>query len=477
MRIHMLGIGGTGMGSLAGLLLEAGHRVTGTDVKLYPPMSDQLAAMGIVPFEGYGAENVAKAAPELVIVGNVIRRDNPEAQEVMRAGIPFRSMPQALSELFLKERVPMVVAGTHGKTTASTMAAWLLDFAGQEPGFLIGGVGRNFEKSFRAGKGPFFVVEGDEYDTAFFDKGPKFLHYRPQACIITSIEFDHADIYRDLAAVKESFRKLANILPPDGLLVANADDADVMETASLARCRVATYGVRAGDWRPVKVAADASGTSFELTKCEGRFCLPMWGEHNLSNATGIIAMLCESGVGPEKIAAGLPLFKGVKRRQEIVADVKGVVVIDDFAHHPTAVAKTIESMRTRFPGRRLWAIFEPRSNTSRRNIFQKDFEEALSGADRALIASPFRREAIEGSEPFDSAAVAASLMRRGVDAHHIPETDNIVEFVIRGVSSGDVILIMSNGGFDGLTSKLSDALGRRRIYAPGEEVPPSRVPR
>ena len=465
------------MGSLAGLLLDAGHTVTGTDMKLYPPMSDMLASLGVVPFEGYSADNVARANPELVVVGNVIRRDNLEAQEVLRAGIPYKSMPQALSDLFLKSRTPMVVAGTHGKTTSSTMAAWLLDFAGEEPGFLIGGVGQNFKKSFRIGSGPFFVVEGDEYDTAFFDKGPKFLHYRPQACIITSIEFDHADIYGDLEAIRKSFRRLAGILPPDGLLVANADDAEGMDIAKLARCRVVTYGIKNGDWRPEDVSASEAGTSFSLGRAGLTFSLPMWGEHNLLNAAGIIAMLAECGVDPAKLSSGLPHFAGVKRRQELVADVKGVAVIDDFAHHPTAVAKTIASMRERFPGRRLWAIFEPRSNTSRRNFFQKEFADALVGADRVVLASPFNAEAIAKEERFDSSEVADSAMRRGTDAHHIPDTEHIVEFVIRSVAAGDVILVMSNGGFDGLTAKLSSALERRRIYAPKDEVPPSRVPR
>ncbi len=465
------------MGSLAGLLLEAGHEVTGTDLKLYPPMSDMLAQIGVEPFEGYSAGNILRAKPELIVVGNVIRRDNPEAQEALRSGIPYKSMPQALSDLFLEKRTPMVISGTHGKTTASTLAAWLLDFAGEEPGFLIGGVGQNFKRGFRTGSGPFFVVEGDEYDTAFFDKGPKFLHYRPQACIITSIEFDHADIYGDLESIRKSFRLLAGIMPPDGLLVANADDPEVMKVAKLARCRVATYGIEGGEWRPERVGASESGTSFFLDRAGAEFRLPMWGEHNLSNAVGIIAMLVESGIDPSRISAGLPLFEGVKRRQELVADIKGVAVIDDFAHHPTAVAKTIASMRERFPDRRVWAIFEPRSNTARRNFFQKDFASALSTADRVVVAGPYRAEAIAKGERFDSAEVADSIMRSGVDAHYIPDTGNIVEFVIRGVSAGDVVLVMSNGGFDDLIERLIGALKKRRIYASDDEVSPSRVPK
>ena len=477
MRIHMLGIGGTGMGSLAGLLVEAGHEVTGTDQKLYPPMSDQLASLGIVPYEGYDAENVARARPELVIIGNVIRRDNPEAQEVLKSGLPYRSMPQALSELFLAGRTPVVVAGTHGKTTSSTLAAWLLDAAGTAPGFLIGGVGLNFNRSYRVGRGPFFVVEGDEYDTAFFDKGPKFLHYRPQACIVTSIEFDHADIYKDIGAIMESFRKLARIMPPDGLFVANADDPNAMEIAGIAPCRTITYGIGGGEWKPTNITADESGTSFDLARANARFLIPMWGEHNLANAVGIIALLSESGIPAEKLVRGLAGFKGVKRRQELIADANGVAIIDDFAHHPTAVMKTIESMRMRFPGRRLWAIFEPRSNTSRRNFFQKEFADALGTADRVIVASPFNADAIDPKERFDSTAVAGSIMRRGIDAHHIPDTEHIVEFVIRSVASGDVILVMSNGGFDGLHGKLASAIERRRMYSADGEANPSRAPK
>lgn len=475
MRIHLLGIGGTGMGSLAGLLAEAGHAVTGTDLKLYPPMSDQLADLGVTPLEGYRAENISSIKPELVIIGNVIRSNNPEAQEVMRLGIPYRSMPAALSDLFLCNRTPMVISGTHGKTTTSTLAAWLLDSAGEDPGFLIGGVGQNFGRSYKIGRGHFFVIEGDEYDTAFFDKGPKFLHYRPQALLITSIEFDHADIYKDLAGILTSFSRLVSILPPDGIIVANADDANVMGIIHSSPCRVVTYGLKSGDWLPSKVTTESQGTSFELQKAGSRFLAPLWGNHNLANVVGVLAMLIESGMSSEKLKAGLATFKGVKRRQELVSGEKGIYIIDDFAHHPTAVAKTIESMRMRFPKQRLWAIFEPRSNTSRRNIFRDDFIHALKSADRVIIASPFRAETIDPSERFDSLSVAAAITKLGTDAHHIPNTDNIIEFVIRGVEAGDVILIMSNGSFDGLPTRLAEAVSRRHIYSDNDTIPRSRV--
>ncbi len=464
--MHMLGIGGTGMGSLAGLFTEAGHTVTGTDEAIYPPMSDQLAALKISPFQGYRAENIAAAKPDLVVIGNVIRRENPEAQEVMRLGLTYRSMPAALAEHFLTQRTPIVVAGTHGKTTSATLAAWLLQAAGTEPGFLIGGVGQNFSRSYELGKGQFFVVEGDEYDTAFFDKGPKFLHYRPQAAVITSIEFDHADIYRDVEQIEGSFRRFAEIVPPDGLIAVNAADARAMAAVREARCRIVTYGSDpAAQYRAEEVSASSEGTRFRIAGRERSFLLPMWGGHNLENALGVMAVLLESGLNADRLAGGLERFRGVRRRQEIAGEVDGIVVMDDFAHHPTAVARTIDGVRERFPGRRIWAIFEPRSNTSRRNFFQREFTEALQRADRVIVASPFRAEAIPEAERFDSRAVADAIMRKGSDAHHIDTVEHIVEYVMRGVDRGDVLLVMSNGGFGGIHGKLLGALGRRRTTA------------
>ena len=476
MKIHMLGIGGTGMGSLAGLLTEAGHTVTGTDEEIYPPMSDQLEALGIMPYKGYAAENLDRAAPDLAIIGNVIRRENPEAQEVMRRDIPYRSMPSALSELFLAERTPLVITGTHGKTTSATLAAWLLEHAGEKPGFLVGGVGKNLGRSYEIGKGPVFIVEGDEYDSAFFDKGPKFLHYRPQALIITSIEFDHADIYDDVEQITRAFRRLVPMVPPDGIIVMNAEDEKVMALRRLARARIVTYGIDCdADYRPEDVRAGGDGTSFKLRGPDKGFTLPMWGRHNLLNCTGVLAALLESGVDADKLAAGLPTFEGIARRQELKAVINGVSVIDDFAHHPTAVATTIDSMRLRFPGGRIWAIFEPRSNTSRRNIFQREYARALAHADRVIVASPFKSEAIPEDERFDSRAVADTIMRTGKDSHHIDDTEHIIEFVMRGVENDDVLLVMSNGDFDGLIAKLMDALKGRRTYSSSDEVPYSRV--
>jgi UDP-N-acetylmuramate: L-alanyl-gamma-D-glutamyl-meso-diaminopimelate ligase len=464
-HIHLVGVGGTGMGSLARLLVEQGHRVTGSDEKLYPPMSDQLAQLHIKIYEGYSSSNLAER-PDLVIIGNVITKMNPEAQEVLRLGISYRSMPQAVTELFIKNKTSIVVAGTHGKTTTSALLAWLFTSAGEDPSFLIGGVSRNFETSAHIGKGPLFVIEGDEYDTAFFDKGPKFLHYRPEGIILTSIEFDHADIYRNLDHVKESFRKLIHLLPPEGLLVCYGEDDNVRELMGESRCRVVTYGLREGcNYYPRQIRVTEEGTTFDLIGPDVTITLmaPLFGDHNLLNTIGCLAMLFEYGVGQDQIREGLKTFQGVKRRQELVGEVKSVTVIDDFAHHPTAVAKTIAAMREHYPGRRLWAIFEPRSNTSRRNIFQKEFIEALSLADRVLIGEVFHPEKIPETERLDVRTIADTLMRRGIDAHAIPKTELLLEFLLRNINANDVILIMSNGVFDNLPQRLLEGLKRRRV--------------
>jgi UDP-N-acetylmuramate: L-alanyl-gamma-D-glutamyl-meso-diaminopimelate ligase len=478
MRIHLLGICGTGMASLAGLLAEAGHTVTGSDENVYPPMSDQLQKLGIRLCDGYKPDNLDTVKPELVIIGNVIRKENPEAQEVMRRGLHYSSMPEALHDFFLKNKTSIVISGTHGKTTSSTLAAWLFRSCDVDCGFMIGGIGQNLEKSYSLGKDNFFVVEGDEYDTAFFDKGPKFLHYAPSGLVITSIEFDHADIYKDLDGIKASFKKVVEIVPPDGVIVANADDANVLSVTSSAACRVVNYGLHSdAAYNPESVDVSERGTSFVLNPLGVRFDMPLWGEHNLSNAIGVLAMLAESGQDPSKLKEGLAKFKGVRRRQECVYDDKGICIIDDFAHHPTAVRRTIESMRERFPSRRIIAIFEPRSNTSRRNFFQEEYKDALGLADRVIIAKPYREDAIPEKERLCVDEIAASIMRRGKDAHAIHHIDHIVEYTVRGISPGDVVLVMSNGAFDGLCEKLIDAIGRRKIILDRSEITQGRIPR
>lgn len=463
-HIHMLGICGTGMTSLAELLHRAGNRVTGSDQNVYPPMSTKLEQLGIKVFEGYAPEHLNEA-PDLVIVGNVITKDNVEVQEVMRLGLPYRSMPQALAESFLTDRVPIVIAGTHGKSTLSTLTAWLLEKADESPGFFIGAIGRNFNSGAHIGKGPFFVLEGDEYDTAFFDKGPKFLHYRPQVVILTSIEFDHADIYRDLDHLMESFRKLIAIIPPDGMLIACCDDDRVMRLARDAGCKLITYGESEGTYHLGDIKTSQNETLLSLHTPDGNLNLscPLFGMHNMLNVSAAVALMIESGISPQRIQKGLDSFKGIARRQEIVGVERSITVIDDFAHHPTAVRKTIEAVKMRYPKSRLWAIFEPRSNTSRRNVFHKEFIDAFAAADRTVIADIHNPEKIPPEERLDVAGLADDLMRSGVDAHYISHTDNIVEFVLRSVDSGDVILVMSNGIFDNLPQKLLQGIRNKRI--------------
>lgn len=457
------------MGSLARLLIDIGHSVTGTDGKIYPPMSDQLAELGIEPFEGYDASNIDRANPDLIIIGNVIRSVNPEAKEALKQKLSVKSMPSAIEDIFLKDKTPLVIAGTHGKTTLTSLVAWLLESAGMEPGFMVGGVPLNFKKSATPGKGSYFVIEGDEYDSAFFDKGPKFLHYRPEALILTSIEFDHADIYPDLEHILKSFRQLVAIMPPKGIIIANGDDDRITEIVKEAPCRVVTYGLSKNVmWHPVDVGISEKGTAFRLSGADNRFTVPMWGKHNLMNVTAAISLLMELGVDPDKLSAGLQSFLGVKRRQETIYDDQGITIIEDFAHHPTAVGKTIEAMQMRFPGRKVWAIFEPRSNTSRRNIFQQEFTDALSRADHVIIAGVHRATALSDDERLRPKEIVDVLSKRGVDAHHISDTKLIVEHISNGVRPGDVILIMSNGGFDGLPIKLVDALSVNQILTGSE---------
>lgn len=471
------------MGSLALLLKEAGYLVSGSDENVYPPMSTQLEGAGIKLMQGYRAENVHIAPPytlrvsgsltpsgckvvkpDLVIIGNVISRGNLEAEEVLSQNLKYMSMPAAVGELFLKDRHSIVVAGTHGKTTTSTLCAWLLDSIGQNPGFLIGGVGLNFNCSARIGKKPFFVIEGDEYDTAFFDKGPKFLHYRPKSVILGPIEFDHADIYRDLDHVMSSFEKLVAIIPEDGLLLACADSENTLKIAAKAKCKVKTYGIsKKADYHPEDVKVLKEGTAFKISvpspqpspiKGEGVFIVPMYGNHNLQNTIGVLGLLKELGIDLPKIEKGLKTFKNVRRRQEVRGVVRGVTVIDDFAHHPTAIKETIYAMKMRYPNAKIWSIFEPRSNTSKRNIFQAEFAKAFENSDVAVIAHLFKPEKVAEADRLDVGKLIFDIGRNGIRALSFPTTEDIVNYVAGNVKSGDVVLVMSNGGFDNIHEKI-----------------------
>ena len=461
-HIHMLGICGTGMTALAALLKDEGHRITGSDENVYPPMSTQLEGIGITINQGYDPKHLGNT-PDQVIIGNVIRRDNPEAQAVIERGISYTSMPQALSDHFLNDRTPVVVAGTHGKTTLATLASWLLYAAGEKPGFFIGGIGRNFGTGARKGSGTFFVIEGDEYDTAFFDKGPKFLHYRPQAVILTSIEFDHADIYRDVEHIEKSFAKLMGIIPHDGLLIACSEYERVHTVAKDAHGKIVWYGQDNGNYCAKNVSIEKDGTSFTLMHPMGETMLtmPLFGSHNLQNVIAASALLIESGIDPNAIQKGLSTFKGVARRQDIVGIAGGITIIDDFAHHPTAVSKTIDAMKARYPERKLWALFELRSNTSRRNVFQDRYAQAFASADRVIIGGVHHADSIPENERMDTARLAQDITQRGTPARTIAATDDILAVLQDELAEGDVVLIMSNGDFDGLAYKLLKELTKK----------------
>ena len=462
-RIHLVGVAGTGMGSFAGMLKARGYEVTGSDENVYPPMSDMLAAWGVQVMTPYAPENLDAARPDLVIIGNVIRRVNAEATAVRERGIPQMSFPAAFGSLVLAGKQSVVVAGTHGKTTTSALMAHVLVSAGTDPTFLVGGVTLNANSNFRIGEGPFVVVEGDEYDTAYFDKGPKFLHYRARIAILTSVEFDHADIYRDMAHYESAYEKFAATLPPDGFLAVAASYPNAVAIAQRAsRAYVATYAAQGNaDYVAERLRFGPEGARFVVREPRGRtgeYLLPMTGHHNVENALGVYAAARACGLGADRIRAGFASFTGVKRRQEIRGTVDDVLVIDDFAHHPTAVRETIAAIRQRYPDRRLWAVFEPRSNTSRRNIHQHEYEVAFEGAALASIRVPEPHDKVPVDEQLDIGKVVDALRDRGIDADASPEVETLVRRVAARALPGDVILVMSNGSFGGFIPSLLAAL-------------------
>ena len=460
-HIHLMGVCGTGMGSLAGMLKASGFTVTGSDQHVYPPMSDFLAGLGIEVLSGYRPENLS-TRPDLVVVGNVITRKNPEALALADLGLPYVSFPQALSHYFLDTKTSLVVAGTHGKTTTSSLLAAMLHDAGLLPSFMIGGLVQAFGSNFHIANGDHFVVEGDEYDTAFFDKGPKFLHYQPHIAIITSVEFDHADIYADLEAVKRSFRRLVAIMPPDGCLIACVDDPVVREVVADAPCQVLGYGESDNAfWRLGDLQVTPAGTDFTAHKdgkLLGAFHSVMPGRHNAMNSLAVIAVLDRLGVGVETIARGLSNFAGVRRRQEVRGIVGGVTVIDDFAHHPTAVRETVSALASAYAGQRLVAVFEPRTNSSRRRVFQDAYVSAFDHAQEVLIKEPEPLANVPVEERFSCQQLAEDLARRGVAARYFPDTDAVIEYLVAHARSGDVLAILSNGGFDNIHTRLLAAL-------------------
>ena len=466
-HVHFVAIGGTGMGSLAGLLAARGIRITGSDDALYPPMSTMLEQWGIPVHSGFRPEHVLDPHPDLVVIGNAVRPDNPEARAAIDEGLTYLSFPDALYQLAITGKHSVVVSGTHGKTTTTSLLSTVLHGSGRDPSLLVGGYSHDFEGSFREGQGDHFIVEGDEYDTAFFDKTPKFLHYGARTLLITSVEFDHADIYRDLDHIKAEFRKLIEGMPRDGTIVAALTHAGVRDVVSEAPCRVLGYGVEGEglEWSCAALETDSNGTHFDILidgKRAARAFVPMFGRFNVENALGALAAATALGVPLDDAVAALATFKGVKRRQELRGEERGVAVVDDFAHHPTAVRGSISALRQRFAGRRLIAVFEPRTNTSRRAVFQQDYAQAFGDADRVVIRSvpetPLYSATGAVKEFFSSEKLVTDLGERGVPALSCDSVGEIVKQLTAECSAGDVVLCMSNGSFDDIWQRLLDAL-------------------
>ncbi len=460
-QIHIMGICGTGMAALAGMLQKSGFQVSGSDSKVYPPMSLFLEQLGIPILNGYRPENLDHS-PDLVIVGNVISRDNPEAIALATSGIPYLSFPQALSLFFIDNKTSLVVAGTHGKTTTCSLLASALEHAKLDPSFMIGGIIKEFSTNFRLGSGNYFVSEGDEYDTAFFDKESKFLHYQPHNAIITSVEFDHADIFTDLDQIKNAFKKFVSLIPKTGLIIAHLDDDNVREVVADAHCEVQGYGCDPNNSWSVQEIVTEKGT----TRCSvyhhgqlwSELSLPLSGTYNCLNSLAVAALLHHLGLSKEVIRNGLGNFGGVKRRQEIRGIERGVTVIDDFAHHPTAVKATLKGLHDAYRDQRLIAVFEPRTNSSRRAIFQKEYITSFDAADCVLLREPIPLENVNEEDHFSSQRLAKDLAERGLEARSFSTTTSILEYLAGILQPDDVVAILSNGGFDNIHTRLLEIL-------------------
>lgn len=463
--VHLIGVCGTGMGALAGLLQEAGYRVNGSDEAAYPPMSTRLEEMGVRVLEGYDEAHL-KPAPDLVVVGNACKPTHPEAAYARENGLNQLSLPEAVTHFFIQGRRSLVVAGTHGKTSTTGLLIHVFDHAGMEPGYLVGGVMSGSNRSYAVGGGNHFLVEGDEYDSAYFDKRPKFMHYRPSSAIITSMEFDHADIYEDWDDYREAFRAFAATIPKGGVLALFGDDPEVRSLAEYAEADVRYYGTEGDDDHVTArdVCRVDGGQRFVLEVMDERlgvFFLPLSGRHNLRNALAVATIALHEGITPDALREGLASFKGMKRRQEVLGEVDGVVVVDDFAHHPTAVRETVRSIRERWPNRRLAAVFEPRSNSSRRKVFEAEYEEAFSQADLVFLSSPPFRAGDDASQFMDSQKVIDGIRESGSEAYLGQNADDLLPLLTEHLRPGDVALIMSNGGFGGIHRRLLEALEAR----------------
>lgn len=465
-RVYLIGICGTAMASLAGMLQESGYEVAGSDEHVYPPMSTYLERLRVKVLEGYTREHLETFRPDLVIIGNAAANTNIEAAATVELDLPYTSMPEAIYNLFIKGKHSVVVTGTHGKTTTTSLMAWLLEAAGRDPGMVVGGIPLNFNQNFKLGKGQEFVIEGDEYNTSFFDKGPKFLHYHANTLLLNNIEFDHADIYSDLEAILSAFRKAVQQMAPGDVIVANGDDANVRSLRSEAKARWITFG-----WTPdcdayaTDVAEKPEGTEFTAF-WEGkewfRFRSTLSGKHNVLNALACAVIARLRGVSTEEIQKGLETFQGIKRRMEVRGVERGVTVIDDFAHHPTAIATTVAGAKKRYPGRRVWALFEPRSISSSRKEFEAGYIDAFHEADRVIIGPVFHRERYETRYGLDKMMSVETIVDRlrqdGIPAEQLDDFDAIARRIAEEAKEEDVVLVMSSGAFGGVHEKILDAL-------------------
>ncbi|HUV49720.1 MAG TPA: UDP-N-acetylmuramate:L-alanyl-gamma-D-glutamyl-meso-diaminopimelate ligase [Anaerolineae bacterium] len=460
-KIHLIAICGTGMGALACMLRDLGFEVTGSDQKIYPPMSDFLSRKGIKVTEGFNEDNISYG-PDLVIVGNAVTRQHPEVLKMQNMGLNFCSMPQAVNRFIADNKKRIIVTGTHGKTTTSSIVSWILYKAGFDPSFIIGGILKNFSSNYRLGNGEFVVIEGDEYDTAFFDKGPKFLHYDPFMAVVTSIEFDHADIFKDISHVRHAFDSFISNISNKGKLYVFDQDDNISDLIKGKKCIVEKYGKDSGSyWRLGSVSIDPPRTIFEVFKkgiTFGIFKTRLMGEHNLLNTLSAIAIADSLNIPVDIIAEALETFEGIKRRQEIRGQKRNITIIDDFAHHPTAVRETIRAVKPFYPDGRLIAVFEPRTNSSMRKVFQNIYPLSFDEADLICIRKPPLLEKIPVDERFSSEKLVHDLNNRGKDAHYFPDTESIIDFLIKETRPGDVVLIMSNGGFDNIHDRLLKGL-------------------
>lgn len=457
--VHFIGICGTAMASAAAAMQERGCQVTGSDQNVYPPMSTFLAARQIEVLNGYAEPNLSHK-PDLVVIGNAISRGNPEAEYVLDHKLRYCSLPELLREFFIRGKRSLVVTGTHGKTTVASLLAWVFEHAGLNPGYLIGGIPNNLGQGARFTDSEWFIIEGDEYDTAFFDKRSKFIHYLPEVAILNNLEFDHADIFPDLEAIQKSFRHFIRLVPRNGLLLANGDDPNLAPLLEETHCPVKRYGL--GEDNAVQafhVKLGPTASEFEIPSF--KFHLNLSGEFNVRNALAVIGCAKHCGLSNKQIQSAFDAFAGIQRRMEVKGIAGGVTVVDDFAHHPTAISETLKALRLRYPHEKLWAIFEPRSNTTRRNVFQSDLVRAFAEANAVVVSQIARLELLSEEERLDPARLMEDLKASGKEAVYLPDVDTILAHLASQAQGGDVVCILSNGGFGGIHARLLEHLGRR----------------